>query len=82
MVQFPQTNRSMPYDEIEQRYHLLIRAMQWASILSLYEARDCVRALQDKRGSGEAVQHFGGPVEVLKAAIRCRHVTRQESKGR
>jgi len=62
----------MTYEEIEVRYPKLIRAMQWAAILSVYEARECVRAIQEKRGSGEAVSHFGGPVAVFKAAIRCR----------
>jgi hypothetical protein len=62
----------MRYEEIEKRYPRLIRAMQWAAILSDYEALDCIRAIQEKRGSGEAVSHFGGPVAVLRAAIRCR----------
>ncbi len=30
-------------------------------------------AIQENRGSGKAVSHCGGPVAVLKAAIRCRH---------
>jgi hypothetical protein len=67
----PNTNRHMRYEEIEARYPRLVRSMQWAAILSLYEALDCIRALKEKRGSGEAVSHFGGPVAVLKAALRC-----------
>jgi hypothetical protein len=63
----------MTYEEIEERYPCLIRAMQWAAILSVHEARECIRAIQEKRGSGEAVSHFGGPVAVFKAALRCRH---------
>jgi len=62
----------MRYEEIERRYPQLICAMQWAAILSVTEASDCIRAIQEKRGSGEAVSHFGGPVAVLRAAIRCR----------
>jgi hypothetical protein len=77
---FPKTNRPMGYEEIEKRYRRLIGAMQWASILSLYEARDCVRAIQERRGSGEAVMHFGGPIAVFQAAIRCRHAERQDRK--
>ncbi len=60
------------YEEIEQRYPLLISAMQWAAILSVTEATDCIKAIQEERGSGEAVQHFGGPLAVFKGAMRCR----------
>jgi hypothetical protein len=66
----------MRYEEIERRYRLLLDAMRWASILSLYEARECIRALQEQRGSGEAVQAAGGPVHVFRAALRCRHAAR------
>lgn len=70
----------MRYEEIEKRYPRLIRAMQWAAILSYYEALDCIRAIQEKRGSGEAVSHFGGPVAVFRAAIRCRrHALKPQS---
>jgi hypothetical protein len=62
----------MTYPEIERRYPLLIASMKWAAILTTTEAADCIRALQENRGSGEAVSHFGGPVEVFKAALRCR----------
>jgi hypothetical protein len=70
----------MEYEKIIGRYPLLMRAMQWAAILSLYEAADCIRAIRERRGSGEAVSHFGGPVEVLKAALRCRCHVRQIQK--
>ena len=62
----------MTYPEIERRYPLLIASMQWAAILTTTEATDCIRALKERRGSGEAVSHFGGPVEVFRAALRCR----------
>lgn len=62
----------MTYPEIERRYPLLIASMKWAAILTTTEAADCIRALQENRGSGEAVSHFGGPREVFKAALRCR----------
>ena len=41
--------------------------------VSVTEAVDCIKAIQEERGSGEAVQHFGGPLE-LKGAMRCRKV--------
>jgi hypothetical protein len=62
----------MTYEEIERRYPLLIDSMKWAAILSTTEAADCIRALQEHRGSGEAVDHFGGPRAVLAGALRCR----------
>lgn len=62
----------MTYPEIERRYPLLIASMQWAAILTTTEALDCIRALKERRGSGEAVSHFGGPVAVLQSALRCR----------
>lgn len=71
---------SMPYEQIERQYPLLLRAMRWAAILSATEAADCVRALQERRLSGEAVDHFGGPLAVLAAAIRCRGVVRDRNR--
>jgi len=68
---------SRTYEEIPRRYPLLIKAMQWAAILSTTEAVDCIKAIQEERGSGEAVSHFGGPVEVFKGAMRCRRWARQ-----
>ena len=70
------------YEEIEQRYPLLIAAMKWAAILSTTEAVDCIKAIQEERGSGEAVQHFGGPVAVFKGAMRCRKWAKQLRQGR
>lgn len=70
------------YEEIERRYPLLIAAMKWAAILSTTEAVDCIKAIQEERGSGEAVQHFGGPVAVFEGAMRCRKWAKQLRQGR
>jgi hypothetical protein len=72
----PRVGPPLPYGQIEHRYPLLMRAMRWAAILSVTESADCIRALQEHRLSGEAVNHFGGPLAVLAAAIRCRHMMR------
>jgi hypothetical protein len=74
--------KSHPYHEIERRYPLLIDAMKWAAILSTTEAADCIKALQEQRGSGEAVSHFGGPVQVFQAAMRCRRWAGQLRRSR
>lgn len=70
------------YEEIERRYPLLIAAMKWAAILSTTEAVDCIKAIQEERDSGEAVQHFGGPVAVFHGAMRCRKWAKQLRQGR
>jgi hypothetical protein len=70
------------YEEIERRYPLLIAAMKWAAILSTTEAVDCIKAIQEERGSGEAVQHFGGPVAVFKGAMRCRKWAKELRQSR
>ena len=72
----------MSYEEIERRYPLLIAAMQWAAILSVTEAVDCIRAIKERRGSGEAVSHFGGPVAVFKGAMRCKKWARELRQSR
>lgn len=71
---------SHTYEEIERRYPVLISAMKWAAILCTTEAVDCIKALQEHRGSGEAVSHFGGPRAVLAAALRCRKFAYQVRK--
>jgi hypothetical protein len=63
----------MLYEQIPVRYPLLLRSMRATALLSHTESEDCVHALQGRRLSGEAVNHFGGPLEVLAAAIRYRH---------
>ena len=72
----------MDYEEIERRYPLLIDAMKWAAILSVTEAVDCIRAIRERRGSGEAVSHFGGPVAVFKGAMRCKKWAKQLRQSR
>ena len=57
---------------IERRYPRLLRAMRWATILSISEATCCIRDLKHGWMGGEAVHHFGGPKTVIHAAIRCR----------
>lgn len=72
----------MDYEEIERRYPLLIDAMKWAAILCTTEAVDCIRAIKEHRGSGEAVSNFGGPQAVFNGAMRCRRWARDLRKGR
>lgn len=63
-----------------EKYPRLIRLMQAVAILSSYEAASAIRDYlrkpvyggQDVSG-GEAVQHFGGTLAVIRAAIRQRH---------
>lgn len=80
----------MSMDEMAERYPRLIRAMKWAAILTHYEAAATLRDIRYvgmgklrpdylRHGGGEAVSHFGGPAEVIKAAIRARHVTRRQA---
>ena len=69
------------YPEIERRFPVLISAMKWAAILSTTEAAECIRALYENRGSCEAVDHFGGPPAVFRAALRCRKFAYQVRKA-
>lgn len=82
ILKYPRIGARMRYEEIEKRYPRLIRAMQWAAILSVTEARECIQAIQERRGSGEAVSHFGGPLAVLEAGIRCRHFAASNHRER
>jgi hypothetical protein len=60
-------------DEIKARYPRLIGGMMWVAILSEGEATACIRDYkQGYSFSGEAVNHFGGPHVVIKAAARAR----------
>jgi hypothetical protein len=76
-----------PYRTWEQmlaRYPRLVRAMQWVAILSSGEAACALRDYAGARngqlpadltrwGGGEAVAHFGGPLQVIQRAIKTRH---------
>jgi hypothetical protein len=76
-----------PYRTWEQmlaRYPRLIRAMQWVACLSASEAACGLRDYAGARngqlpadllryGGGEAVAHFGGPLQVIQRAIKARH---------
>lgn len=68
-------------DAIARRFPLLLRSMKWAAILCDTEARASIRDFKHGHGSGEAVSHFGGPLEVIRAGIRCRTVVRKIWKG-
>lgn len=58
------------------RFPRLIRAMQFAAVLSRGEAISCIRDyLRGDKWSGEAVNHYGGTLAVIRAAIRVRHAT-------
>jgi uncharacterized protein (DUF433 family) len=72
---------AMDFDRIRARYPRLIRAMMWAALLTQTEAVSCIQSLQCRCGGSEAVQHYGGPVEVLAGAIRCRQWRREELKA-
>lgn len=71
-----------PYEVCIRRYRRLTVCAQWAAILSDGEA-GC--ALRDYRngtgGGGEAVMHYGGPLAVIRGAIRCRHIVRKIAGG-
>ena len=62
-----------PIRRIEWKYPRLIRLMQFVACLSTSEAACCIR---DHRNGfsygGEAVNHYGGTLAVLQAAIRLR----------
>lgn len=67
------TNRyPMARDELRARYPRLIRSMRWASILSEGEACGALYQHQIGNGwAGEAVNHAGGVVAVIRHARRC-----------
>ena len=70
------SNRYHPHDWIEARYPRLIRAMKFAACLCDLEAISCIQMhLAGHAYAGEAVNHYGGNVAVLRGAIRCRHAT-------
>ncbi len=55
-------------EHILTRYPRLIRAMCWAAILSRNEAVSAIQCHQNgDKWSGEAVNHFGGNVAVIRA---------------
>jgi hypothetical protein len=64
--------------ELRNRYPRLLTCMQYAAILSEGEALGALRDLATlpKNGGAEAVVHFGGPLAVVRAAIRARHFVR------
>jgi len=69
---------SFPLDEIEARFPRLTSAVQWAIIGSRDEARGALRNhLAGNAWAGEAVNHFGGTLEAIRAGIRSRHVVRR-----
>lgn len=66
----------LTHEETARRYPRLLRAMRWAACLADLEAQSAIimhRAGHDC--AGEAVNHFGGCLKVIRAGIRCRNVT-------
>lgn len=65
--------RILSFEECLKRYPRLIFFMQMAAILSKSEAACAIRDYHRGWLSGEAVEHYGGAVEVIHAAITQRH---------
>ena len=88
----PGRQESLPYrdgyltwEECEERYPRLVRAMQNAAILSSSEAACALRSWRcrfrhDSCHGGEAVEHFGGVKAVITQAIAHRAIWRQSRK--
>lgn len=59
----------MSPETIRTRYHRLIQTMCWSACLTESEAVGAIRHHQiGEKWAGEAVNHFGGVVSVLRAA--------------
>lgn len=71
--------RLLPREAILRRYPRLVRAMQYAAILSESEAIGAIRDVADEPrfGGGEAVVHYGGPAAAIAGALRCRGYVRR-----
>ena len=64
------------YEEVEARYPRLIRALRWAGILSMSEARDCIlgHLTTGSRYMGaESIANLGGAQLAIQLALKCRH---------
>jgi hypothetical protein len=59
--------------QLEAKYSRLLANMRWAAMLSNGEALACLRDYRaGDKYSGEAVNHYGGTVAVVKAAASLR----------
>lgn len=66
------------HEEVAQRYPRLLRAMRWAACLSEMEAISCIAMHSAGHAyAGEAVNHYGGNLAVIRGAIRCRAASRR-----
>ena len=67
----------MPREITPESHPRLLRLMQQQAILSESEACDALQAVRERRGSCEAVQHYGGPFAVFADSVRRRGVWRR-----
>jgi hypothetical protein len=68
----------LPNEEVAHRWPRLLRAMCWAACLNDAEAVSCLVMHRAGHGfAGEAVNHYGGCVAVIRSAIRCRRAARR-----
>ena len=65
------------------RYPRLARAIRWSACLTPTEAGSALREHREGwiYGGCEAVAHFGGPLKVVQAGFRARHVVRRIASG-
>ena len=72
----------LEHADIAARYPLLLRAMRFAACLATTEATSCIQMHRaGHEYAGEAVNHYGGCVAVIRGAIRCRHAARRLAAG-
>jgi hypothetical protein len=74
----------MTREEVERRYPRLLRCMRDVAILSRGEA---ISGLADRINygwdfSGEAINHYGGILMVIRNAIQWRHQIRKADGGK
>jgi hypothetical protein len=68
----------LEHEQVERRWPRLLRAMRWAACLATTEATSClVMHHAGHEYAGEAVNHYGGCVAVIRGAVRCRHAARR-----
>ena len=64
-------------DLLRWRYPRLLAAIQYAILGTKSEAASAIEGFVNGYGGSEAVQHYGGPLEAIRGALRCRHAIRQ-----
>jgi hypothetical protein len=68
----------LPHEDIAARFPRLLAAMRWAACLNSTEAASCLQMhIAGHEFAGEAVNHYGGCLRVIRGAIRCRHAARR-----